>query len=295
MAEDCAPSGVIESGTEVLDDILCRDTSPSTVIETDCPNLNRKLGGGFRTGKLILGGGRFGKGKTAFGCQSVASAIRQGFKALTISMEMSSAEMYQRIVSAECGIPMSAWKRALNQSETQLIREYRDTTKNAVWRIDDRPTQSVRTIHNVAKLMKLREGLDFILIDNLQLLQFEGDPKTQDALQLTQISKRLKLMSRDLDVAIMLLCQLDTDAGKPGAIPNSTSWARSKAIEGDADIALMLHQVSEEKPSEYLLICTKFRDSPKFTIPLRFEGLYQRFSDPEPATKSGYSVAEDFQ
>lgn len=84
-------------------------------------------------------------------------------------------------------------------------------------------------------------------------------------------------MAKDLDVCVLLLCQLDTEAGR--SRPGSTSWAACKSIEGDADVAMIIHQPLPDSP-DYDLILTKVRSQgPTSILSFKFNGEYQRFED----------------
>lgn len=80
-------------------------------------------------------------------------------------------------------------------------------------------------------------------------------------------------MAKDLDCVVVLLCQLDTEAAKQR--PTSANWASAKSIEGDANVALMIH----ESDKQFEIIGTKIRDGVPGFIQIKFDGLYQRFED----------------
>ncbi len=270
-------------------------------FETGFLSLDRSIGGLYKS-TLILLGGRFGKGKSCLSAQLVSSCVNQSKSSLIFSLEMREKEFGKRILSMEGGISMNAWLRKRNDAEQQRIADVIDGQKTHTWSIDDNTRQTVNTIRAKCELQKARGGLDLVVIDNLQLLS-PIDRKPPKDQQYKSMTEELKRIARDLDVAILLLCQLDTDAGEKR--PTSTSWATCKSIEGDADVAMIIHEMTQDdlkKEAEqqrkgkdhsvdpvdpkkvpkldYQLILTKVRSQGKAgTLRFSFDGEFQRFED----------------
>jgi replicative DNA helicase len=268
-----------------------------TRISTGFEKLDELVGGMF-TKNLTLLGGRFGKGKSCLAAQLVSNAVFASKSAVVFSLEMSEREFTQRIISSECGVSMNAWLRRRNDEEQQRIWELHKKQQGCKWWIDDRSHQTVNTIRTRCQLAKYRDGIDLIVIDNLQLLSpiDRHLPKDQ---QKKAETEELKRIARDLDVSILLLCQLDSEAGR--SRPNETSWATCKSIAGDADLAMMLHQpeATQDNPKpDYELIVTKVRSTgERGTLHYRFDGEFQRFEELLLSTSSHYqnAFANDFQ
>ena len=263
-------------------------------FETGFPSLDRSIGGLYKS-TLVLLGGRFGKGKSCLSAQLVSSCVSQSKSSLIFSLEMREKEFGKRILSMEGGVSMNAWLRHRNEAEQQRILDVIDGQETYTWAIDDSTRQTVNTIRAICELQKARGGLDLVVIDNLQLLS-PVDRKPPKDQQTKAMTEELKRIARDLDVAILLLCQLDSEAGQKR--PTSTSWATCKSIEGDADVAMIVHEMTPEdlanesktrqpgkvdyQPGkvDYQLILTKVRSQGKAGI-LRFsfDGEFQRFDD----------------
>lgn len=244
-------------------------------ISTGFSNLDGLVGGMF-TKNLTLLGGRFGKGKSCLAAQLVSNAVFDSKSALIFSLEMSEREFTQRILSSECGVSMNAWLRKRNTDEQKRIFEMMEKQQSCQWWIDDRSHQTVNSIRSKCQLAKLKHGLDLVVIDNLQILSptERGLPKDQ---QKKADTEELKRIAKDLDVCVVLLAQLDSEAGK--ARPNETSWATCKSIAGDADLAMMLHEWNEED-HEYELIVTKVRGTgERGTLYYSFDGEFQTFTE----------------
>lgn len=262
----------------VIGEILSANNDPNSTINgrkilTGYPSLDSSIEG-FYTKNLNLLGGRFGMGKSGMAAELLANVAARSHRSLVFSLEMTSAEFIQRILSADCGVSMNAWHRVRNPDEQDHIQELYDAKEKYHWWIDDNPRHTVQSILSLCQLTKLRDGLDLVIIDNLQIIE-PMDSRIEKVHQIKAITEELKRIAKDLDICILLLCQLDTEAGK--SRPSSTSWASCKAIEGDADIALILHETNDDTHA-YDLIITKVRSRGKRgVLKFTFNGEFQRF------------------
>ena len=242
-------------------------------VKFGVPCLDSFVTGGLDSKWLVLIGARFGKGKSALGCQLFSNAVQESYSSVFFSLEMTREEVLQRVCSNELGIPMTAWrKQERPASVNRAIAEFRQRMRGRKWWIDDRAIQTIDSIRSKCELVKLRDGLDLVIIDNLQLVRSKLDARQPRDIHYSTISKQLKIMAKELDCVVVLLCQLDTEAAKQR--PTSANWASAKAIEGDSDVAVMIH----EADGQYEIIATKVRNGQggKF-LPIKFDGLYQRF------------------
>lgn len=242
-------------------------------IKTGMPNLDELIGGLYASNLYLLGG-RFGSGKSALAADLGARAAADDRSVLLFSVEMTSQEFAQRILSIEAGVNMSAWQRRRTRDEQAAIKNTIDFASSWRWWIDDTSRQSLQSIRASARLRKASDKLDLLIIDNLALIQSSSNDKKVDRYK--AITEELKRLSRELDCCILLIAQLNADAENNE--PSSTSWADCKSIEGDADVAMMLHKLGEG--DDYRLIVTKNRSrGPRGKIALRWDGRYQRFED----------------
>jgi replicative DNA helicase len=255
-----------------IDSLLQNQPSSRCKITFGIPTLDSFVGGNLDCKWLVLIGARFGKGKSALACQLFSNAVQERCSSLLFSLEMTRAEILQRVVTNEMGIPMTSW-RTSNRTEEELraIQEFQRRTRACDWWVDDSPDQTVDSIRNKCELTKLRDGLDLVIIDNLQLIRSKLDSRQPRDVHFTTISKALKVMAKELDCCVALLCQLDAEAAKQR--PTSANWASAKAIEGDADVAFMIHEADEK----FEIVCTKNRHGQNGYLPIKFDGLYQRF------------------
>jgi replicative DNA helicase len=279
-------------GNEVIQEIYDSndredETTCGRCIPTGYQSLDAWIGGGFYSQDLVLLGGRFGTGKSGMAAEMVANAVLAAKSAIIFSMEMSKREFFERVLSSHCGISMNAWQRKRTGEEQSKIGGLLEE-ENLRWWIDDYAYHSIDTIQAACELRKLRDGLDLVVIDNLQLI-VPANSKIERYQQLKAVTERAKKMAKSLDVVVLMIGQLDTDAGKRK--PDSTSWAGAKAIEGDADIGMMIHDPDPQNQhsDDIDLIITKVRSrGRKGELPFRFIGEFQRFVDRKISSNSDW-------
>lgn len=249
---------------------------------TGLPSLDALIGG-FAASKLYLLGARTGVGKTALAANFCMSAVAQGKCAWFSSLEMKNAEVTERIMSSCLKMNHRRWLGRLSDQELQAVREFRDTVAASarLWMTDVK--ESYQSIRAKCRLRKSCEGLDFLIVDNLQLVRpFDyRSPKHERTKQLTEAFKDL---AKEMNIAVLILCQLSVDSentkGRSGVMeePDNSSWADSKRIVDDADVAMLLHRSSRESTDARLII-SKQRNGPLGAVPLNWAGHFQTFSD----------------
>ena len=215
-------------------------------ISTGFAELDRKLSGGLRRGELIVIAARPKMGKTAF-AMNVASHVAVHGQALFLSMEMPKRQLLQRQVASLGLVDL----RYLLQADTMPA----DEGSHAVWScisaglqrlralnlwIDDQGGLSLFGVRAKARSTKRRHGLDVLVIDYLQLMNGEGDNRNA---QIEGITRGLKALAKELDVAIVLLSQLNRQLeARADKRPMPSDLRDSGAIEQDCDVALFLYR-----------------------------------------------------
>ena len=271
-ADESSSGETLMACDQALERLAMVTTASRCQVKFGIPCLDSFVTGGLDCKWLVLLGARFGKGKSALGCQLFSNAVQDNRSAVMFSLEMTREEVLQRVCSNEMGIPMTAWRKKNRPSEVnQSIADFRKRMKGRNWWIDDCAIQTVDSIRSKCELLKLRDGLDLVIVDNLQLVLSKLESRQPRDIHYNTISKLLKVMAKELDCVVVLLCQLDTEAAKQR--PTSANWASAKSIEGDADVALMIHEADEQ----FEIIGTKIRNGVAGFIPIMFDGLYQRF------------------
>ncbi|MGN1222612.1 MAG: replicative DNA helicase [Christensenellales bacterium] len=237
------------------------------------------LTNGFQKSDLILLAARPGVGKTSFAMNIVNNIALNGGTCAVFSLEMSAPQLMQRAVCSTAMVPMSkALKGELTNKEWQLILEAKDKLSKAKIFIDDSALNTPIDILSKCRRIQREHGLDFIMIDYLQLMS-SGNKKTDNRqTEVSEISRNLKIAAKELNVPILCLSQLSRAVeSRKGNVPVLSDLRESGAIEQDADIVMFIHNpdmyITEEgaiKPGIVDLIIAKHRNGALSTIKLKF-------------------------
>lgn len=246
------------------------------VISTGIASLDHLIRG-FEKTKLYLIGGRTGMGKSALAENFAMHAAFSGKSVWFCSLEMQREELAQRAFSAYASMDLNKWRRRLSDVDMQNLQAFQKTIGNLRFWITDRPAESFHTIRAKSRLRKSLDGLDMVIIDNLQLVRpFDFKPPKHERLKL--LTEAFKEMAKDLNIAVIILGQLNAESEKESSEPDNTSWAGSKAIVDDADVAMLLHRENRDAKTAKLII-SKHRSGPVGSVNLNWAGKYQTFSD----------------
>src|SRR3984885_3443147 len=221
-----------------------------TGVPTGFPSLDRVTYGWQPTDLIILAA-RPSVGKTAFALNLARNAALHASKATPVaffSLEMSSAQLVQRILSAESEIFMEKIARGrLEEHEMkQLYKKGIDRLAKAPIFIDDTPALNIFELRAKCRRLKNKHNVGFIIIDYLQLMSGAGDNKNGNREQeISRISRDLKGLAKELQVPIIALSQLSraVESRKEGEkIPQLSDLRESGAIEQDADMVMFLYR-----------------------------------------------------
>jgi replicative DNA helicase len=257
--------------------------------------------GGFQPSDLIILAARPGMGKTSLAVQLGVNAAKQGYKTLIFSLEMSSTQLSARIVSGESGISSSKMlKHGLEEHEFHQYYNHLNTLNGLPISIDDTPGVTINQIKSISRVTKKREGLDFVIIDYIQLIESHGNSNRND--QVSHISRQLKLIAKELDVPVIALSQLSRAVETRGGDkrPQLSDLRESGSIEQDADSVLFLYRPDyyginidnggENVSPDYTeLIFAKHRSGALDTAKLSFEARLTKFSEFEYKNGEGFS------
>lgn len=264
---------------------------------------NRKLNhytGGWQPGNLIIMAARPGMGKTARVLNFLKAAAADGKKVQLFSLEMSSMELAKRMISEEGTIPGDFLKSGKLPDEDWIrITQAANKLVELGINIIDRPYMGYNDVQTLARMEKVKHGLDLICIDYLQIMKvMDGKGKTRDV-QIGEITGQLKQLAKELDVPVILLCQLSREVERrPDKRPILSDLRESGNIEQDADMVLALYRpayyfshdaysddyfgsMSQEEfdaHSEIIILKQRGGDS-GITVPEKFFGQYSRFAD----------------
>lgn len=248
--------------------------STDDVIPTPWPQANDWLNGGLAKGRLVTIGGRPSVGKSLGGLNIAAHAAENGRPTIFFSLEMSKQEVTTRILSCGGGADMGELiRRQIRSQNMDRIKAYVDQyTDMPLW-VDDRERVTVEQIS--AKCRSI-PGLQLAVVDYLQLVR-PSDSRVSREQQVAHISRSLKIMARELDIAVVVAAQLNRGPVKEGRPrePTIADLRESGAVEQDSDQVLLLHRDDTDKEI-VKLICGKNRVGRTGDCELVFEGKYAR-------------------
>ncbi|MEC8514904.1 MAG: replicative DNA helicase [Pseudomonadota bacterium] len=217
---------------------------------TGLTGLNNKMGGLHRSDLIILAG-RPAMGKSALATNiafHVATTTRTGETAAPVaffSLEMSAEQLGTRILSERARIDSNSIRQGqLSSEEFDRLIEASDALSTAPFFIDDTPSLSVSQVASRARRMKRTTGLGLIVIDYLQLLMPQLGVRPENRVQeISNISRALKAMAKELDVPVVALSQLSRAVEqREDKRPNLADLRESGSIEQDADVVLFVYR-----------------------------------------------------
>jgi len=233
---------------------------------------------GLQKSDLIIIAGRPSTGKTSLALDIARQvACQQNKSVIIFTLEMSAQQLVDRVIAAEARI--DAWKlrtgRLSRDEEFVSIRDALDRLATARIFIDDQPANNVIKMKAVARKIQMEYGLDLIVVDYLQLMlpKKERDSMVQ---QVTEISRSLKAMARELEVPTIAISQLSRAVEQRGGRPRLSDLRDSGSIEQDADVVLFIHREdklnSDKAPRNIAeIIIAKHRNGPTGEFQLYFD------------------------
>jgi replicative DNA helicase len=222
-------------------------TNPELLIKTSIKELDEK-NGGFFPGNLIVIGARPGAGKSAFMGQVAMNMARNKKKVGIISLEMNNNEIAGRLAALDTGIDFQKIYRNLFQDENQQAKFYEQIssiTLNLPIFVSDKTRVNTIDIRAKVDKLKAKQGIDFLFIDYLQLISADQPKnKTRENI-ISEISRSCKIMAKELEIPICILCQLNRESMKrtgESRYPQLSDLRESGAIEQDADVVMFIHR-----------------------------------------------------
>jgi replicative DNA helicase len=249
-------------------------------VPTGYPALDNMLSG-FQKSDLIILAARPSMGKTTLALDFARqTAIKHGTSVAIFSLEMSSQQLADRMLSAESKV--NAWKlrtgRVSEDDEFDRIREAISALSDAPIYIDDRAHCTVLQMRATARRLKTEKNLGLIIIDYLQLITPSGSHKSDNLVQqVTEISRALKQLAREIDVPVLALSQLSRAVEQRRDRPRLSDLRDSGSIEQDADIVMFIHRddkmnENSDRPNIADILIEKHRNGPVGGVELYFDG-----------------------
>ncbi len=272
-----------------LDKIEKASKSKGTVtgIPTGFIDLDYKLSG-LQPSDLILVAARPSMGKTAFVLNIAQYVAFKKDRAIAIfSLEMSKEQLVNRLFSLESQVDAQALRTGnMKDSDWEKLIEGAGIIGKSKLIIDDTPGISVSELRSKCRKYKLEHGLDLIIIDYLQLMTGSVGKRSESRQQeISEISRSLKGLARELNVPVIALSQLSRAVeSRPDKRPMLSDLRESGAIEQDADVVMFIYRDEYyNKDSEYKkqaeIIIAKQRNGPVGTVHLAWLGEYTKFAN----------------
>ncbi|MEQ3306295.1 replicative DNA helicase [Fusobacterium varium] len=232
---------------------------------------------GFNPSDLVILAARPAMGKTAFALNLALNAAKTNKSVLIFSLEMSSSQLFQRFIAMEAGIGLQKIRAGfLSENDWGRMGLASETLMKTQLNIADLPNATVIEIRTIARRMKTAGKLDMILIDYLQLIKGSSGKNENRQQEISDISRSLKGIARELDVPIIALSQLSrATEQRADRRPMLSDLRESGAIEQDADMVAFLYRddyYNEESEAKGIteIIIGKQRNGPVGTVKLRF-------------------------
>lgn len=248
---------------------------------------------GFKDSNLIIVAARPSMGKTAWALNVVRNiAVDFNKPVAFFSLEMSEQEITDRFLISETNIDGSKFKTGkLSDTEWSSVEVVGSKLEKAPIFIDDTAALSIFELRSKVRKLVRNEGIKVVVIDYLQLMSGGGEYRGQREQEVSQISRGLKSLAKEMNIPIIALSQLNRSVESRGGNkrPQLSDLRESGAIEQDADVVIFLHRPEyygikqDEEGNSTIglaeIIISKYRDGHTGIVRLRFNGSVVKFSD----------------
>jgi len=243
---------------------------------------------GFQKSDLVILAARPSMGKTAFCLNMMTNAaVRHKTPVLFFSLEMARIQLVLRMLCSEARVEGNKLRRGfLSEKDWPNLTTAAGLLSEAPIFIDDTPGVSIREMRTKARRLALEHGLGMIIIDYLQLMESKSSKVESRNQEISQISRGLKALARELQVPVVALSQLSRAVeSRTDKRPMLSDLRESGAIEQDADVVIFLyrdeyyHKEKSEDRGVAEVIVGKQRNGPVGSIKLKFFEQYTRFAD----------------
>jgi len=240
-----------------------------------------KLTSGFQRSELIIIGARPSVGKTSIALNMAANiSIRQHIPAAFISLEMSERSLLTRLISAESRLDSQKLRTGFfPKSDLDDIYPAAERISDAPLYIVDNSNMTMLDIQAMSRMLRIQEKVEIIFVDYIGLIAQDNSRQARYEF-ISQVSRSLKGLARELDIPIVALSQVRRESEREKRAPNLADIRESGSIEQDADVIMFLHrdreldktveEQAEDKGQKVQLIVAKNRNGPVGTINLTY-------------------------
>ncbi|HLE12097.1 MAG: replicative DNA helicase [Bdellovibrionales bacterium RIFOXYD12_FULL_39_22] len=239
---------------------------------------------GMQPGQLIICAGRPASGKTALGLNiAVNVSISTGFPVAIFSLEMLAPELSLRLLASTSRVDSKRMKRKdfLDTDLSKIGHAVTELSRTPIF-INDSSVVTIFDIQSQCRKIKSEQGLGLVVIDYLQLMKAHSNNPSREQ-QISEISRGLKGMAKELECPVLALSQLNRSVeARPNKRPNVSDLRESGSIEQDADIVMMIYRdemynPETKEPGIAEVIVGKNRSGETGTVKLKWIGEYTRF------------------
>lgn len=238
---------------------------------------------GLHEQELTIVAARPGVGKTAFALQMAEHIAKRGVYTYFVSLEMSEKQLGNRIIAREAGIDSHVLRMGWLTEENFITINEKASEISKLPMIIDSNVTTIQDIESKANELKQDKNLGLIVIDYLQLLKSKNKFTGREQ-EVADISRRLKLLSKKLDIPVVALCQLNRETEKRRR-PLLADLRESGSLEQDADNVIFLYIEEEEKVKNRVInvetIVAKQRNGPTGTVKIKFNKQQMKFDSTE--------------
>jgi replicative DNA helicase len=267
-------------------DSLFENDSPITGLSTGFTDFDEQTSG-LQPADLVIVAGRPSMGKTTFAMNLAENAaIKSKEPVAVFSMEMPADALAMRMLSSLGQIDQSRLRSGrLNDDDWPRLTSAIALLNEAPLFIDDTPALTSTELRARARRLKREHGLSLIVIDYIQLMQGSGNSNENRTTEVSEISRSLKALAKELEVPVIALSQLNRSLEqRPNKRPIMSDLRESGAIEQDADLIVFIYRdevYNEDSPEKGKaeIIIGKQRNGPIGTVALTFQGKYTRFEN----------------
>ncbi len=283
--EDYVPlSDVMEGVLDEIEAIGNREAGvygvPTGFAEFD------ELTNGLHAGQMIIVAARPAMGKSTLALDFCrAASIHTNLTSCFFSLEMNRSEITMRLLSAEAKVPLNHIRTGqMTDDDWAKIARKMGEVSSAPFYIDDSPNMTMMEIRAKARRLKQKHDLKLIVIDYMQLMS-SGKKVESRQLEVSEFSRNIKLLAKELEVPIIALSQLNRGPEqRADKRPAVSDLRESGSLEQDADMVILLHrddvyERESTRPGEADIIVAKHRNGPTRDIVVAFQGHYSRFVD----------------
>ena len=284
-SEDYAPLSDIMDG--VLDEIEAIGNREAGLygVPTGFADLD-DLTNGLHAGQMVIVAARPAMGKSTLALDFCrAASIHNNMASVFFSLEMTRSEITMRLLSAEAKVPLNHIRNGqMNDDDWSKLARKMGEVSSAPMFIDDSPNMTMMEIRSKARRLKQRHDLRLVVIDYMQLMT-SGKKVESRQLEVSEFSRQIKLLAKELEVPIIALSQLNRGPEqRSDKRPMLADLRESGSLEQDADMVVLLHrddayERESTRPGEADLIIAKHRNGPTRDITVAFQGHYSRFVD----------------